>query len=360
MQNNTNALNELLELANELPDASSGGGECNATQDFLVTDNSIYSIGLDGTLTLLNIEDMTDTDNATFMEYCRTNIFQMGGVNNSNYPDSTNPGRQGARGRFLFSDFTNVKFPNLYLCLKYAAEANKIDSMIVECIGGPGTSAAECTMIADIYTVGATHYQLQICCKEGTYNTDGWKKLGTPVDLTSEQIISGTKIFNDTIAIGGQLWDRTAFQGDAGQILSSTGIGVEWVDPPTGGSSTELALHSTWTGTKNIDRYTLSADIEYGTYLVKVTLSLSDTDSIYTSAYAILWAGPMGSFNATKLTFYGEPGIEALSEANIYIGFTSNIGGPTNGIIINGDFGINNITDSDVSVSSIAVFNLSS
>lgn len=111
------------------------------------------------------------------MEYCRTNIFQMGGVRSyDNYPDSQNPGRQGARGRFLFGNLANGHdYIVLTNYLTAAAQNNVIDSMIVECIGGPTTSGAECTMIADIYTVSRQQYHLQICCKNGNYYTNGWE-----------------------------------------------------------------------------------------------------------------------------------------------------------------------------------------
>ena len=290
MQNNTNALNELLQVANELPDASSGGGECNATQDFFVDTNGIHSIALDGTLTLLNIEDLDDASDNSFMEYCRTNIFQMGGVNNANYPDSANPGRQGARGRFLFGDYgSNTTFIGY---LYNAIQGNIIDSMIVECIGGPGTSGAECTMIADIYTVNAQHYHLQICCKGGTYNTDGWQL----VSYGSSSGSSGLTLFStwtgETNA-GGLVMSQNCIDSK----LYLVHLGYQIPDSQGGG----------YTFGQGIFR----ASGESGKFSWAKIELLRDSSDVYETLFAT-WCPSLGDPDAIQIVGYSN-----LSDANV-------------------------------------------
>lgn len=49
--------------------------------------------------------------------------------------------------------------------------------------------------------------------------------------------MNGNTATTSGIALTGTLWDGTSI-GTAGQILSSTGLGVEWINPPTGGGNT--------------------------------------------------------------------------------------------------------------------------
>lgn len=59
--------------------------------------------------------------------------------------------------------------------------------------------------------------------------------LSNYVDKSSVQTITGSKRFSGNVEIIGKLWDKELNAGSAGQILSSTGSGVEWVDAPSGG-----------------------------------------------------------------------------------------------------------------------------
>lgn len=67
--------------------------------------------------------------------------------------------------------------------------------------------------------------------------------LSNYVDLTSYQIITGNKVLTGNTTIGSTLCDKEAYQGTAGQILSSTGDGVAWIDAPSG--TTDLTNYYT-------------------------------------------------------------------------------------------------------------------
>jgi hypothetical protein len=86
-----------------------------------------------------------------------------------------------------------------------------------------------------IFLVGATS---QSTSGQTTYShdtayvdTDGhlYSNSSQVVNLSSEQTITGRK-YMKTLGITGQLWDKEADPGTAGQILSSTGDGIKWIN----------------------------------------------------------------------------------------------------------------------------------
>lgn len=73
--------------------------------------------------------------------------------------------------------------------------------------------------------------------KIASASSGGTIDLSNYVDKTSQQQITGNKTFTGNFTIGGTLCDKQASQGTAGQILSSTGDGIEWINAPSGGNS---------------------------------------------------------------------------------------------------------------------------
>lgn len=126
-----------------------------------------------------------------------------------------------------------------------------------------GGNAATITLVAT-NTTNATHYLTFTDAATGnenirtdtglTYNplsgllTAGALNVGTAGTVTigsltidgdfgTEVLFSGaTSTFSSPIGVGSQLLDTTNAAGSSGQILSSTGTGVQWIAAPTGGT----------------------------------------------------------------------------------------------------------------------------
>ena len=99
------------------------------------------------------------------------------------------------------------------------------------------------------YNKSQTYNKIEIDTKIASAGSGGTVDLSNYVDKSSSQTITGKKEFTGNVGIYGQLWDKNATQGKAGQILSSTGTGVEWINAPT----TDLSNYYTKGETYNQD-----------------------------------------------------------------------------------------------------------
>lgn len=96
--------------------------------------------------------------------------------------------------------------------------------------------ATKADVANDHYKKSETYNKGEIDTKIANAGSGGTIDLSNYVDKSSYQQITGNKTFTGNLTIGGKLCDRHATQGTAGQILSSTGNGIEWINAPSGGS----------------------------------------------------------------------------------------------------------------------------
>jgi len=62
--------------------------------------------------------------------------------------------------------------------------------------------------------------------------------------LTANTVTAASVVANTNLSVGGTLRDGTAAVGGAGQVLSSTGSGVRWVDMPVYTATSPLSINS--------------------------------------------------------------------------------------------------------------------
>lgn len=109
---------------------------------------------------------------------------------------------------------------------------NRVSNL--EASGGSGGGSVD---LNDYYKKTETYSKKEIDTKIANAGSGGTIELDNYVDKSSYQQITGNKTFTGNLTIGGKLCDKNASQGTAGQILSSTGNGVAWIDAPSGGGS---------------------------------------------------------------------------------------------------------------------------
>jgi len=101
-----------------------------------------------------------------------------------------------------------------------------LDSQLIDGLGNPGTS----DQLLSTNGVGTTWvtYGLQEVLDAGDTAADVAIVLSGASSITAPTIES-----SDALIVGGTLEDADSSVGTAGQVLSSTGIGTEWIDPPS-------------------------------------------------------------------------------------------------------------------------------
>lgn len=99
--------------------------------------------------------------------------------------------------------------------------------------------------LSNYYKKTETYNRTEIDNKIASAGSGGTIDLSNYVDKSSQQTITGSKRFSGNVEMTGKLWDKGLNSGEAGQILSSTGNGVEWIDAPTGGGTTDLSNYYT-------------------------------------------------------------------------------------------------------------------
>lgn len=198
-------------------------------------DTKIANAGSGGTIDLSNYVDKTSQQEITGTKNFK-NIYLTGSLFDAE-------ASSGDAGEFLTSSGSNVKWTSIYnYCyakdamddLLYDKQNTLVSGTNIKTINGePILGSGDITIsggsspdLSNYYKKSETYSQEEIDTKHNTL-----------VNKTGNQEISGEKNFCGKVSFYDVINDKDDSVGTAGQILSSTGDGVKWVDVPSGGST---------------------------------------------------------------------------------------------------------------------------